>query len=103
MLQPNPFCGVAEVFCAHHPFLRVLAVGGNNRGLPIRLGQQDVDTIVCTGVISLVMGVVVVEAGAGKRSLVHKHRAVTSVCPGATQWRVLLEKENATVTFQAER
>lgn len=60
VLQPNAFCGLAEVFCAHRPFLTVLAVGGSNSGLSVRPSQQGVDTIVCTGVISFVVGVAVV-------------------------------------------
>lgn len=88
MLQPDLSGGAAEVFCAHHPSLSMLAVrGGNDMGLAdVRLGQQGVKTVVSTGVMSFVVGVAVVEAGAGKCSLIHKHRAITSMCPGATWW-----------------
>lgn len=46
--------------------------------------QQTVETVVCAGVISLVVDVTVVDAGAGERSLVHKQGAVTSVISGLT-------------------
>lgn len=48
--------------------------------------QQSVETVVCTGVISLVVDVPIVDAGAGERSLVHKQGAVTSVIPGLTRY-----------------
>lgn len=42
-------------------------------------GQQGVETVVCAGVIAFVVDVAVVDAGAGERRLVHKHRAITSM------------------------
>lgn len=40
-------------------------------------GQQGVETVVCAGVISFVVDVTVIDAGAGERCLIHKHGAVT--------------------------
>ena len=76
----------------------------NNGGLPaVRSRQQGVEAVMCTGVISFVVDLAVVNASAGERSLIHKHRAVASVSPGLTWWRVLRERKNVTVTFRAER
>lgn len=41
--------------------------------------QQGVEAIVRAGVVSFVVDVTVVDAGAGERSLVHKDGAVTGV------------------------
>lgn len=57
-------------------------------------GQQGVETIVCAGIISFMVDVAVVEAAADKRSLVHKHGAITSVVSGLIQPRVLRAEAN---------
>lgn len=46
--------------------------------------QQGVETIVRAGVVSFVVDVAVVDAGAGERRLIHEHGAVTSVVSGLT-------------------
>lgn len=56
--------------------------------------QQGVQTIVRAGVISFVVDVAVVDAGAGERSLVYKHRAIAGVLSGLTRCRVLEEGES---------
>ncbi len=44
------------------------------RGLfAVRSCQQGVEAVMRAGVVSFVMDVTVVDAGAGERSLVHKH------------------------------
>lgn len=74
MLQAQPPPGAAVVSCPHHPAKGVWTVGsGSRRGLSVvGSGQQGVETIVCAGVIFLIVDVAVVVAGAGESSLVHK-------------------------------
>ena len=52
-------------------------------------GQQGVETIMFAGVVLFVVDVAVVDAGAGERSLVHKHGAVTAEVSRLTGCRVL--------------
>ena len=68
------------------------------RGLSaLGYGQQGVETVVRAGVISFVVDVAVVDAGADERGLVHKHGAVASVVSRLTRCRVLGERANVTV------
>lgn len=60
--------------------------------------QQGVETIVRAGVVSFVVDVTVVDAGAGERSLVHEHGAVSRVVSGLTWCRVLWARANTRVT-----
>ncbi len=55
--------------------------------------QQGVEAIVRAGVVSFVAYVTVVDAGAGKRSLVHEHGAIPGVISGLTLYRILRETE----------
>lgn len=59
--------------------------------------QQSVETIVGAGVIFFVVDMTVVDAGAGKRGLVHKQGAVA--ISGPTWCQVLREREKVTVSF----
>lgn len=73
---------------------------GSLGGLPaVGPCQQSVETIVGAGVISFVVDMAVVDAGAGERSLIHKQGAVTSVICGLTWCRVLRERAKVTVSF----
>lgn len=74
------------------------------RGLSaVGSGQQGVETIVCAGIISFMVDVAVVEAGADKCSLVHKHGAITSVVSGLIQPRVLRTQANNMAMKRTER
>lgn len=66
-------------------------------------GQQGVETIVCTGIIFFMVDVAVVDAGADKCSLVHKHGTITSMVSGLIQPRLLREQADVTAIKRTER